>query len=112
MANKQARRQRNLDPTELLRDSEAWPTSLTWPAAIDKRLETLRDAYERQMGFRPSRGDVVAALVFNAPSDAKALVKLVTEYKTGTVGHALPGHANTEGVIPLPERHPGRSKTS
>jgi hypothetical protein len=112
MSNKKARLKKHLEPTELLLESETWPTSLIWPAAIDIRLERLLDAHRSATTFRLARSDMVAALIFKAPMDGSQLEQIVKEYRQSTVGKALPGETNSEGLIVLPQRRPGRSGAS
>ncbi|MFO0617215.1 MAG: hypothetical protein U0414_31755 [Polyangiaceae bacterium] len=105
------RKPRRIDASERLRDSERWPTSIIWPAAIDERLGALVDLAIEDGGEaeRMSRAELLAALVLAAPAEGEALSDLLRRFRRAKVADAVvkrPGDPSTK-VIMLRDRRPG-----
>lgn len=79
------------------------------PEPLHERVEQLCDlAYEAGEPRRPTKQQMVAALLFGAPTDAEELVELLHRYGRATVADALIGSEAPAGdVIELPTRKSG-----
>jgi hypothetical protein len=64
-------------------------TQVLWPIAVDDRLDNLRDLVLAQ-GERASRAELLATLVWHAPTDGEGLGVMVRTYRREASG-AAPG---------------------
>lgn len=105
------RRPREFDPDQRLRHCDKWPTSFSWPAPMDSRLNALVDAaIDAGEADALSRAELISALVLSAPLDGEHLRELLGRYRKASVRDALPFalEGREEGVVQLSERRPGR----
>jgi len=84
-----------------------WPTSLTWRAPADARLDQLVGAAEDE-GETTSRSELLAALVAAAPTSGLELGNLLRGYRRMTVRDLLPPQPAVTNLIQLARHHPGR----
>jgi hypothetical protein len=108
---------RSLNPDQRLVDVEKAPLGQRVPAPLHDRIEKLCDlAYEGGEPRRPSKMEMIAALLLASPTDTSALRNLLREYGEATVATALPWSSATDpgAVIELRKRtsgpRSGRSK--
>jgi len=106
------KRPRQIRHNEVVRECEKWPTSVMWPAPIDKRLSALVDlAIEAGEPDTLSRSELLAALVLAAPTQGETLSTLLRTYRKAKAGQAVVSsdvHAGRNNVITLEARRPGR----
>lgn len=100
---------RNFDPNSRLIEANPVPLGQRVPEPLHERVEQLCDlAYEAGEPRRPTKQQMVAALLFGAPTDADELVKLLRRYGRAKVADALPRSEAAPGdVIELPKRRSG-----
>jgi hypothetical protein len=89
-------------------DSPTRSTSMNLPVAVQRRLDEMADVAD---AVRPTRNELLAALVATTDLDEEALERLVLRYRRLRVRDVLPDldHQGTSGndvVVPL--RKPGR----
>jgi hypothetical protein len=90
--------------------TEADPTTLGQrvPKPLHERVEELCDLLYGAKYARPSKAKLLAALVFDAPTDVKALNRIVRRYERASVGDALVSDRRVkEGRVKLPVRKSG-----
>lgn len=99
-----------LDPDERLVDSRHRAPGIEWPLAVDKWLDA-QVAMARRAGWpRPTRQELVAALMTAVSRDADELFQLLVRYNRMTNGELLgvePGAVLTFAP-PRPGRRPTR----
>ena len=103
---------REIRHDEVVRECEKLPTSVMWPAPIDKRLSALVDlAIDAGEPDTLSRSELLAAVVLAAPADGETLSALLRTYRKARAGHAVVGsdaRGGRSNVIKLEARRPGR----
>jgi hypothetical protein len=99
----------NLDPRERLIDTPGQALGQRVPECLHERLDQLCDiAYAAGEPQRPTKMQMVGALIFGGPSDPDELVELLRRYGRATVGDAMVGTTIPAGaVIELPARKSG-----
>lgn len=91
-----------------VRDTERWPTNISWPAPIDQRLDALRNlAIDAGESTSLSRAELLAALVAAAEPDGAALRGALERYRLASV-RDIALNTEDEDVIILSQRRPGR----
>jgi hypothetical protein len=100
---------REIRPQARLVDQDFKPLGQRVPAPLHERIEQLCEiAYAAGERQRPSKMEMLAALLLATPTDGQELRRLLQQYGEATVGDALPWSAADEGdVIELPSRGPG-----
>jgi hypothetical protein len=88
-------------------DSPTRSTSMNLPIAVQRRLDEMADLAD---AVRPTRNELLAALVAAAELDEEALERLVLGYRRRRVRDVLPvrDHADGGGDVVIPLRKPGR----
>jgi hypothetical protein len=99
----------NFDPNDRLLEANPTPLGQRVPEPLHERVEQLCDlAYEAGEPRRPTKQQMVGALLFGAPTDAEELVALLRRYGRATVADALLQVDTPAGsVIELPTRKSG-----
>ena len=99
----------DLDPAERLIETPLEPLGQRVPAPLHERLDRLCDiAYEAGESRRPTKMQMVGALIFGGPSDPAELVELLRRYGRATVGESMIETTIPAGsVIELPPRRSG-----
>jgi len=99
----------NFDPSDRLVEANPMPLGQRVPEPLHERVEQLCDlAYKAGEPRRPTKQQMVAALLFGAPTNADELVELLHRYGRATVADALLRSETTAGdVIQLPKRKSG-----
>jgi hypothetical protein len=97
------------DPSDRLVEPNPVPLGQRVPEPIHERVEQLCDlVYEAGEPRRPTKQQMVAALLFGAPADAEELAELLRRYGRATVADALVhSEAAVGDVIQLPKRRSG-----
>lgn len=104
------RTKREIPLDSRLRDTERWPTSVSWPAPVDQRLDALREiAIEEGESTALSRSELLAALVTDAPAEGTALRRILERYRLAEVRDVVLGGSESDVVV-LSERRPGRRR--
>jgi hypothetical protein len=89
-------------------DSPTRSTSMNLPIAVQRRLDEMADLAD---AVRPTRNELLAALVATTDLEEEALELLVLRYRRLRVRDVLPAgdHAGAgEGDVVVPLRRPGR----
>jgi len=82
------------------------------PIPISERVETLAERLYREGHGRVPRKELVAALLYAAPTDPAELAALLKTYRTASVRDALVGEPPSDNVVSFPRRAPGpRART-
>jgi hypothetical protein len=99
----------NFRPTDRLVEATAKPLGQDVPEPIHERLKQLCDlVYEAGEPRRPTKQEMVAAVIFGSPTTPEELIDLLRRYGRATVADAfLPSQAPTGSVISLPKRTSG-----
>jgi len=82
--------------------------AIVWPTAIDARVDHLLSLVAQS--YRTDRRELVAAIVFSAPSEAAELGQLLQTYRNATTRDALQhllADAGNATVVELPKHKPG-----
>lgn len=95
--------------TDRLVEAAAKPLGQDVPEPIHERLKQLCDlVYEAGETRRPTKQEMVAAVIFGSPTTAQELTDLLRRYGKATVADAfVPSQAPTGSVISLPKRTSG-----
>lgn len=95
----------NLD--DRIGDSPTRSTSMNLPIAVQRRLDEMADLAD---AVRPTRNELLAALVATTELDESALEDVVLRYRRMRVADVLPSrdHAGGDGDVVVPLRRPGR----
>ncbi|MEJ7787210.1 MAG: hypothetical protein WKF96_20610 [Solirubrobacteraceae bacterium] len=98
-----------IPPDSRLVDVEDAPLGQRVPAPLHDRIAWLCDvAYEAGEPRRPSKMEMVAALLLGSPTDGQALRQLLKALGEATVADALPASKSKPGeLIQLDTRTPG-----
>lgn len=100
-------------PHDRLMEAAPKPLGQRVPEPLHQRLIELCDAvYESGEPSRPTKADMVAALILAAPEDPEALVELLRSYGRARVVDALPSASEQADVIKLTERTSGPRRGS
>ena len=96
-----------LNLTDRIGDSPSRSTSMNLPVAVQRRLDELADLAD---AVRPTRNELLAALVATAKLDEGELEDLVLRYRRMRVRDVLPAqdHLDGDGDVVVPLRRPGR----
>jgi hypothetical protein len=98
----------NLQPNDRLIEANHAPLGQRVPEPLHERVKQLCDlAYEAGVVPRPSKMQMIAALLLGAPSDADEVVELLRKYGQATVADALVKRTSPGSVIQLSERKSG-----
>ena len=101
-----------LDLAGRLAEGEETGAAVDWPVALHHRVDQLVELVE-SIGERPTRKELVAAVVLAAPEDAARLSKMLRTYRTAGTRDALVNAPSNENVVELRRRGPGpRSRKS
>lgn len=76
--------------------------------ALHRRIADLADLAEEESGRRPSKKEVLSALLLAAPEDGEELNSWIASYHKARVSDALIGNSTEAKVIDLPARRAGR----
>lgn len=85
------------------RDKQA---GLRWPIAVDRQLDALVEVAIRA-GERTNRKEVLAAIIATQNFDGRGVGEMLRQYRTMTVGDALPEIPNDQRVVRLASHRPG-----
>jgi hypothetical protein len=96
-----------------LLDATPTPLGQRVPEPLHERVEQLCDlVYEAGEPRRPTKKEMVGALLFGSPTEAEELVDLLRRYGRAKVADALLHEESREGsVIELPKRRSGPSSS-
>jgi hypothetical protein len=103
----------NYNPDDRLIETDEKLLGQRIPKLLHERVEALCSiAYEAGERKRPSKEDMVAALILDGPTDGQELRDLLEKYANATVAEALPQTANAQQLpkgtlIELPQRNSG-----
>jgi hypothetical protein len=91
-------------------DSATRSTSMNLPIAVQRRLDEMAELAD---AVRPTRNELLAALVATAELDEAALEDMVVRYRRMRVRDVLPArdHAGGDSDVVVPLRRPGRPST-
>jgi hypothetical protein len=83
---------------ELLRDAEAWATSMNLPGPIQRRLDSLvKCAVEKGGESRAlSRSEIVAAMILEQGEDGVTLREMLVRYRLAKTREAVPAGDKVE----------------
>lgn len=96
-----------LDADALVNDCPDTQIGARWPWPVHQRLDGLYDL-AKKAGARPSRAELVAAIVCAFPADPETLGEVLRAYRTSTVRSVAlrePEHGN---VVRFDRRRQGR----
>ncbi len=82
-------------------------TTVSWSAAVDKRLDQLTFLATTT---EPDRSDLLAAIVAAAPADGSKLDALVAQWRKRTIREVVLDVSASAKTIPLPRNSPGRRR--
>jgi hypothetical protein len=97
---------------DLVENAPRQSTSMSLPLPVVNRLDLIA---ERARKARPTRAEIIAALIAAAPLDADELVRLMMDYRDKTVGEVLASEAagtDEAKVVTLLPRAPGRPRSA
>ncbi|WP_300599505.1 hypothetical protein [uncultured Nocardioides sp.] len=92
--------------TQKLRESPQRQCAISWPLAIDLKVERML-ARATETGENTSRKEIVAALVFAAELSAEELSEVVRRYRRAAVGDVLGDASQSAEVVTFTRRKPG-----
>jgi hypothetical protein len=102
-----------LKATDRLIEAEARTLGQRVPEPLQQRLIELCDAvYDAGEPHRPTKADLIAALILAAPEDPDELVALIGAYGRATVGDALLARPAEGDVIQFAPRTSGPRRRS
>jgi hypothetical protein len=96
-----------LNVADRIGDSATRSTSMNLPVAVQRRLDEMVELAD---AMKPTRNELLAALVATAALDAEAIEDTVLRYRRMRVGDVLPprDHAGGDSDVVVPLRKPGR----
>ena len=97
----------NVDPELPLDECPVLSLNVQIPLPIKERLEALRKLANKA-GAGASLKDIVGALIFSAPEDAKTLSAAVLNYRASPARDATVGSGELGNVLEFHRRPPGR----
>lgn len=100
---------RKIPPDSRLVDVDKTPLGQRVPAPLHDRMEWLCDlAYEAGEPRRPSKMEMVAAVLLASPTDGKSAREILKKLGEATVADALPSSESKPGeLVRLGTRKPG-----
>jgi hypothetical protein len=102
-----------LRATDRLIEAESKALGQRVPEPLQRRLIELCDAvYRAGEPHRPTKAELLAALILAAPEDPNELVELIRAYGRATVGDALVSRPEEGAVIAFAPRTPGPRRRS
>lgn len=102
-----------LKATDRLIEAEPRALGQRVPEPLQQRLIELCDSvYDAGEPRRPTKADLLAALILAAPEDPQELVALIATYGRATVGDALLARPTDGEVIDFAPRTPGPRRRS
>ena len=102
-----------LKATDRLIEADARALGQRVPEPLQQRLIELCDAvYDAGEPHRPTKADLIAALILAAPEDPHELVALISAYGRATVGDALLARPADGEVIEFARRTSGPRRRS
>lgn len=96
-----------LDADALVSDCPDTQIGARWPWPIHQRLDGLF-RLAKAAGARPSRAELIAAIVSAFPAEQEALREVLTTYRTSTVGEVALRKPEQGNVVRIDRRRPGR----
>jgi hypothetical protein len=103
---KSADRKITLQVADSIIDCPSRATSMNLPVAVLRRLDALADSARFE---RPSRNELLAALIAATALDQEGLERVVRDYRRMTIGEVLPPDVvTTDDSVVVPMRKPGR----
>lgn len=96
-----------LDADALVTDCPDTQIGARWPWPVHQRLDGLF-AVAKRAGARPSRAELIAAIVCAFPAEPEALRDALTTYRTSTVGAVALREPEQGNVVRIDRRRPGR----
>jgi hypothetical protein len=93
------------NPDNLARRTPRRRVTVSWFAAVDRRLDQL---VERAEGTEPERSDLLAALVACAPASGDELDDMVAQWRKQKVRDVVLDVAPNASVVEMPRYGPGR----
>lgn len=76
--------------------------------ALHQRITELADLAESESGRRPSKKEVLSALILDAPADGRKLNRKIETFHKASVSDAVISSRHTGNVISFEERKTGR----
>lgn len=100
---------RSFHPNDRLVDTNLAPLGQRVPEPLHERVEQLCDlVYDAGEARRPTKQQMIAALLFGASTDATELIELLRRFGRATVADALvTSETSAAEVIQLPNRKSG-----
>jgi hypothetical protein len=96
------------DPKQRLTEADPKPLGQRIPNPLHERVDELCDAVYRAGNIRPTKVRMLAALILAAPTDPRALDRLLRAFDSATVGEAVVAPQRSDSnVIQFPERKSG-----
>lgn len=97
-----------LDADALVDDCPDTQIGARWPWPVHQRLYDLF-MIAKKAGAKPSRAELIAAIVCAFPPDAPALEKVLKDYRTSTVGCVSLREPEQGNVVRIDPRRRGRT---
>jgi len=98
-----------LDADALVQDCPATQIGKSWPWPVHQRLEELH-ALARKAGDRPTRAEVLAAIVCSFEPDGEVLREALRAYRTSTVRQVALREPVQGNVVRMDRHGPGRRR--
>jgi hypothetical protein len=101
-----AKKQREIDRSERISDSDGRATSMTMPLAVHLRLDAMA---ELTAGIKSSRGELVSMLIAETELDRDQLEDRLNAYRKKRVGDIHPDPGADVWQLRAPGRPPRRA---
>lgn len=100
-----------LDADALANDCPDTQIGARWPWPVHQRLDGLYELAKRA-GARPSRAELIAAIVCAFPAEPEALDEVLRAYRTSTVRSVALREPEQGNVVRIDRRRPGRGRVA
>jgi hypothetical protein len=100
----------SLNLADRIGSSPTRSTSMNLPVAVQRRLDGMAGLAD---AVKPTRNELLAALVATTELDEAAIEEMVMRYRRMRVGDVLPArdHTGADSDVVVPLRRPGRPST-